>query len=123
MVKAEKSGRSLTKYDAGIVKGMLKRGDRQHDVASWFGVNGGRIAEINKGMKFPDAEPVSISHLPPSGPYISGERSARKTEDLRELRLKLIKFDQLIASVVSDERLKGYMESLILDVGELIDEN
>jgi hypothetical protein len=28
---------------------MLARGDRQHDIASYFGVNGGRIGEIATG--------------------------------------------------------------------------
>jgi hypothetical protein len=37
---------SLTETDAALVKGMLRRGDRQHDVAAWFGVNGRRITEI-----------------------------------------------------------------------------
>src|SRR5260370_14167233 len=30
---------------------MLARGDRQHDIASYFGVNGGRIGEIATGDK------------------------------------------------------------------------
>ena len=40
--RANPSGISLTEEDAAIAKGMLARGDRQHDVAAWFGVNGGR---------------------------------------------------------------------------------
>ena len=32
--------------DTRIVKGMLSRGDRQHDIAAYFGVNGGRVAEV-----------------------------------------------------------------------------
>ena len=51
-MRAINSGISLNEKDAGIVKGMLERGDRQHDIASWFGVNGGRIAEISVGKKF-----------------------------------------------------------------------
>ena len=43
---------SIDAPDAAVVKGMLSRGDRQHDIAAWFGVNGGRIAEIHSGEKF-----------------------------------------------------------------------
>ena len=44
--RARASGVQLTVADAAQVKGMLLRGDRQHDIAAWFGVNGGRISEI-----------------------------------------------------------------------------
>ena len=46
MNRATASGISLTETDAALVKGMLRRGDRQHDIAAWFGVNGGRIARL-----------------------------------------------------------------------------
>ena len=63
-MRAFNSGISLTKEDASIVKGMLNRGDRQHDIASWFGVNGGRIAEISTGKKFKDVV-TKNNNLPP----------------------------------------------------------
>ena len=66
------SGISLTESDAAIVKGMLFRGDRQHDIAAWFGVNAGRIAEIATGFRFARVEPAPIDKLPPSGPYPAG---------------------------------------------------
>lgn len=47
---------------------MLGRGDRQHDVAAWFGVNAGRIADIAAGRSFAEVEPVH-GQLPPPGPY------------------------------------------------------
>jgi hypothetical protein len=34
----------LSAADAALIKGMLSCGDRQHDIAAWFGVNGGRVA-------------------------------------------------------------------------------
>ena len=55
--------------EAGVVKAMLARGDKQHDIASWFGVNGGRIAEIAKGHKFKTVPPCKHDTLPPQGPY------------------------------------------------------
>jgi hypothetical protein len=47
--RAEPSGITLNETDAAVIKGMIARGDRLHDVAAWFGVNGGRIAEIASG--------------------------------------------------------------------------
>lgn len=74
--KAQPSGIKLDDDDATIVKGMLLRGDRQHDIAAWFGVNGGRIAEISTGAKFAEVKPAKQTELPPQGPYLSGRQSA-----------------------------------------------
>jgi len=76
MNKALSSGVRLTEEDAAIVKGMLLRGDRQHDIAAWFGVNGGRVGEISTGAKFPEVRPADYDELPPPGPYLSGRQSA-----------------------------------------------
>ena len=55
-----------------IVKGMLLRRDKQHDIAAYFGVNGGRVAEVQKGhCSYPNAPPAPIEELPPPGPYLS----------------------------------------------------
>jgi hypothetical protein len=72
MGRAEKSGISLRAEDARIIKGMLGRGDRQHDIAAYFGVNGGRIAEISKGKVFASVRPAAPETLPGRGPYLSG---------------------------------------------------
>jgi len=48
---------------------MLLRGDPQHDIASWFGVNPGRISDINTGKRFDSVQPVVTEKLPPRGPY------------------------------------------------------
>lgn len=74
--KAQSSGNRLDEEDAAIVKGMLARGDRQHDIAAWFGVNGGRIAEISTGAKFATVKAVEMAALPPQGPYLSGRQSS-----------------------------------------------
>jgi hypothetical protein len=63
------TGRTLTAEDAAIIKGMLLRGDPQHDIASWFGVNPGRISDINTGKRFESVQPVATEKLPPRGPY------------------------------------------------------
>jgi hypothetical protein len=70
--RAQPSGIVLTEDDAAIAKGMLARGDRQHDVAAWFGVNGGRIAEISTGHRFAAVDPAPSHTLPPPGPYPAG---------------------------------------------------
>lgn len=80
----------LTKAEAAIVKGMLIRGDRQHDIASWFGVNGGRIGEISKGHQFFDVPPQTDG-LPRPGPYMSGEASDFLVGECRRLRSKVRK--------------------------------
>ena len=74
--RAPSSGITLTEKDAAIVKGMLARGDRQHDIAAWFGVNGGRIGEIASGSKFRNVSPANFDTLPPPGPYLSGREGA-----------------------------------------------
>lgn len=74
MARAPVSGISLTRVDAALVKGMLHRGDRQHDIASWFGVNGGRIAEISSRVKFADVL-MQNDRLPPAGPYLTGKQA------------------------------------------------
>jgi hypothetical protein len=63
----------LSRADAAIVKGMLDRGDRQSDIASYFGVNGGRIAEISTGDKFASVDVAPANTLPPPGPYVYGD--------------------------------------------------
>ena len=65
--------------DAAVVKGMLLRGDRRHDIAAWFGVSG-RIAEI---MNFAEviatpAGPVAACGTVPQS--AGGCRSCRRVE-------------------------------------------
>ena len=67
MSRGKPSGISLTRNDARIVLGMEARGDRNHDIAAWFGVNQGRIAECKDGS-FGNLEVAPLHELPPSGP-------------------------------------------------------
>jgi hypothetical protein len=72
MARAPTSGIILGHRETSIVKGMLKRGDRQHDIASYYGVNGGRIAEIATGAgNYPNAQAAPEADLPPEGPYLT----------------------------------------------------
>jgi hypothetical protein len=70
--RANPSGIRLTERDAAIVKAMLARGDRQHDIAAWFGVNGGRVGEIAGGIAYRSVQPEAGANLPPPGPYPTG---------------------------------------------------
>lgn len=54
----------LSAQDAAVIKGMLARGDKQHDIAAEFSANGARIAEIKNGEKFADVSPAPQSKLP-----------------------------------------------------------
>lgn len=82
--RAENSGCFLSSADAAIVKGMLLRGDRQHDIAAYFGVNGGRIGEISRRNKFVSVSAAPADCLPSAGPYINGKSSY----DLRDALYK-----------------------------------
>jgi hypothetical protein len=72
MAKAAASGITLKYRDECIVKGMLARGDRQHDIASYFGVNPARVNEVANGNgNYPNAQPTPEAELPPEGPYLT----------------------------------------------------
>lgn len=81
------SGISLYRDDARIILGMVARGDREHDIAAWFGVNQGRIAEVKKG-EYGTLEAAPADQLPPSGPPgVKGRRlytAVRAALDLLE---------------------------------------
>jgi hypothetical protein len=74
MGKGKASGYTLKQADVPTILGMQKRGDRDHDIAAWFGVNQGRIAEAKDG-KYGTAPPAATHVLPPKGPPgIKGRR-------------------------------------------------
>lgn len=76
----------LNNREIAIVKGMLNRGDRQHDIAAYFGINGGRIAEINTGATGAGVAPADEQFLPPAGPYLAGRSALRARDTLIALR-------------------------------------
>ena len=61
--------------------GMVARGDRDHDIAAWFGVNQGRIAEVKDGTKFGVVAAASANQLPPKGP--PGIKGRRLRDDVQ----------------------------------------
>jgi hypothetical protein len=54
---------------------MHARGDRQHDIAAYHGVDSARVSEIVKGHKFRGVVPMPGDRLPPPGPYIVLDRA------------------------------------------------
>jgi hypothetical protein len=67
MSRGKSSGISLTNNDARVVLGMVARDDREHDIAAWFGVNQGRVAEVKAG-EIGNGSVAPASELPPKGP-------------------------------------------------------
>jgi hypothetical protein len=96
--RAESSGITLTPYDAAIIKSMLLRGDRQHDIAAWFGVNGGRVAEIATGHRFREVAPAPRDRLPPRGPYPKARQAVAAIEALAAAKKALIAAEEVIRS-------------------------
>jgi hypothetical protein len=75
MAKGKASGYHLTNNDASIVLGQIARGDRDHDIAAWFGVNQGRIADVKNG-EYGSIMTAASSELPPKGPPgVKGKRA------------------------------------------------
>jgi len=108
MSRAPISGIKLTRQDAALIKGMLHRGDRQHDIASWFGVNGGRIAEISTRARYSDVL-MQKDRLPPAGPYLSG----RQSNDARIALLQLCKDLKKLEGEALSERVMTQVRSTV----------
>ena len=94
--RAEVSGIRLTSDDAATIKGMLVRGDRSHGIASLYGVNPGRIAEISTGDRFAGVQSADLATLPPKGPYLPLKDSAAALRALAEARRALDVAERLI---------------------------
>lgn len=77
---------ALNDQEIATVKGMLARGDRQHDIAAYFGINGGRIADISKLRKGAHLAAAPSATLPPRGPYMAGRSALRARDTLVALR-------------------------------------
>ena len=105
-MRAPSPGLRLSSADASIVKGMLARGDRQSDIASFFGVNGGRIAEISVGKKFISAPVAPTSALPPKGPYVYGDLSRYMKKALTDIQSDLTAGNTTVAATKVAAALK-----------------
>jgi hypothetical protein len=77
---------ALSEGEIATVKGMLIRGDKQHDIAAYFGINGGRIAEVSTGQTGSSVAASPVDDLPPAGPYMAGRSALRARDTLIALR-------------------------------------
>lgn len=106
--RAEPSGNRMTNHDAAIAEAMIKRGDRDHDVAAWFGLNSGRIGDLKKGLYGP-LPPADPKEMPPSGsPGPKAKRLRRTVEKAH-------------AALVSGDAAQA--EELLVRAMERFDEN
>lgn len=66
MTRAKASGLVPVQADVAKILAMIARGDRQHDIAAWFGLNQGRIKEVED--RDHGSPPLAASNLlPPTG--------------------------------------------------------
>ena len=85
MAKATASGITVSRNDLPLIFGMIARGDRRHDVAAWFGLNQGRIKEVEDGA-YGTAAPAAENRLPPSGsPGPKARELRRSIEEVYQL--------------------------------------
>lgn len=101
--RALPSGIVLSETDVATIKAMLERGDRQHDIAAWFGVNGGRVAEIASGQRFMDVLPAQGERLPPPGPYLSGRQTVVLLTALDKARTALDEAERSVWGEIAKE--------------------
>jgi hypothetical protein len=67
MARGDRSGITVKAGDIATIIGMINRGDRHHDIAAWFGLNQGRIADTQAGKYGPPQTSPGLK-LPPKGP-------------------------------------------------------
>ena len=94
----------LTADQAALVKGMLARGDKQHDIAAFFGENGGRIAEIKTGLRYSEIKPASKKDLPLPSAMAAGYWVYEAKQALLRARLGI---DNALANLSDAERRRG----------------
>lgn len=78
---------ALSYRETQFVKGMLDRGDKPHDIAVYFGLNGARVDEVkSRACAFPHAPAITREKLPPPGPYVNMKAVTELEDILREAK-------------------------------------
>lgn len=80
-------------WENGVVASFvatMARGDRQSDIAAYFGINGGRVAEINTGQRGSEIAAAPVEKLPPAGPYTFSVRAAMRSKETLEAARDII---------------------------------
>ncbi|HVA15440.1 MAG TPA: hypothetical protein VNF99_19485 [Stellaceae bacterium] len=107
MARASRSGLQVQPKEVPVILAMINRGDRRHDAAAWFGLNQGRIADVEEG-KYGTPALADDDDLPPSGspgPKARDIRAAvqealgllkqHRTDDaIKRLERAIIRFDK-----------------------------
>lgn len=106
---------------AAIIKGCLKRGDPQMDIALLMQVNQGRIAEINRGTgaygkRYRDVKPADPSELPPPGPYalvpkVVKDKAEAYDEIVADLKMLVEKYETLRQRGTDEQELRESVRS------------
>jgi hypothetical protein len=106
---------TLSVEQVAVVKGLLARGEKQQDIAAFFGENGGRIAEIHTGQKHSGVQPAIGRELPtpvqmvPWG-FIMME--ARKALEIARIGIasaeaRLNEIESRLAAAAESDRVRG----------------
>ena len=103
MTKARRSGITVQPEDVPIILAMVARRDRRHDVAAWFGLNQGRIKEVEDG-RYGSPAIASAESLPPSGS--PGPKALRLRHEVEETRNLLIQGDTEAAKDCLDNAIQ-----------------
>lgn len=102
MAKARRSGITVTPQMVPVILAMSNRGDRRHDIGAWFGLNQGRIREVERGDHgLPP--PAPANQLPPAGS--PGPRA-------RELRRALNRVEALLSQGKNADALTELREAM-----------
>ena len=102
MPRAQRSGISVNPADVPVVLSMVARGDRRHDIAAWFGLNQGRVKEIEDGRHGPLALAPGNA-LPPSGS--PGIKARALRHSIGRVRAALQGGDAAAATRILDEAI------------------
>lgn len=104
--------RLSTPEDIALIKGMLARGDKQSDIAAYWGTNSGRICETNTGQRYPEVAPAPAHLLPPPGPHVAANIQIVGIADefRREQQKTNEKLDHVLRQLAAFGRSIGLLE-------------
>lgn len=54
---------NLSAHDVATIKARIQQGDLLHDIAADYGLNQGRVSEINTGKRWPHIKPLAGESL------------------------------------------------------------
>jgi hypothetical protein len=112
MAKIDGDEEELTGADAAIVKGMLVRGDKQHHIAAYFGVDSRAISHVKTSKTFAGVAPLPVEVLPPPGPYRVDQSFERFYKEMAKVNQLWEGRDLKAAKALLESRLKNPLLSI-----------